>query len=192
LEFLRDLGRTEIGGFGVSSLSQPLLIEDIRLVRQQCDWASVVLDDLAVADFFDEQVDGGRRPEEFARVWVHSHPGDSARPSLTDEETFARVFGSCDWALMLIVARGGESFARVQFRAGPGGGFEVPVEIAYDAPFGASEHAAWQSEYDACVEELAAPDTPGNSLELFGGQRDAFDLFRSDYEEYPIDPGGEC
>ena len=157
LLFLRDLGQTEIGGFGVSSLPDLLFVNDVRLVRQQCDWASVQFDDAAVADYFDAQVDAGRRPAEFGRIWVHTHPGTSALPSLTDEATFARVFGGCDWALMLIVARGGSSHARLQFGAGPGGAWEIPVEVDYNVEFTGSDWTAWQAEYAACVFEADPP-----------------------------------
>jgi proteasome lid subunit RPN8/RPN11 len=102
---MRDAGPTEIGAFGLSAPRQPLLVEDVRLVTQRCDWASVEFEDSAVADYFDEQVDRGCAPEEFGRIWVHTHPGGSAEPSLVDEETFARVFGACDWAVMFIRAR---------------------------------------------------------------------------------------
>src|SRR5436189_4496949 len=84
LLFLRDRGQTEIGGFGIAREGDPLLIEDVALVRQLCTAVTVKFDDLAVADFFDEQIDLGRRPEQFARVWIHTHPGDSPLPSLTD------------------------------------------------------------------------------------------------------------
>jgi len=157
LLFLRDAGPTEIGGFGISAAGEPLLVEDVRLVRQQCDWASVAFDDAAVAEYFDEQVDLGRAPAEFGRVWIHTHPGDSASPSMTDEETFARVFGVCDWSVMLILAAGGASYARLQFSAGPGGSVVVPVETAFEAAFTASNHTAWQAEYNACVTPLATP-----------------------------------
>src|SRR5688500_18673516 len=53
---LRDAGPTEIGGFGVSAENDPLLVEDVALVRQRCDWGTVHFDDGAVADFFDVQV----------------------------------------------------------------------------------------------------------------------------------------
>ena len=36
LLFLRDAGPTEVGGFGISSPGDHLLIEDVRLVRQRC------------------------------------------------------------------------------------------------------------------------------------------------------------
>ena len=60
---------------------------------------SVAFEDEAVADFFDQQVDRGLRPAQFARIWVHTHPGGWPEPSLTDEETFQKVFGRTDWAV---------------------------------------------------------------------------------------------
>ena len=85
LVFLRDLGPTEVGGFGISAADDLLLIEDIRLVRQRCSSVTVQFDDVAVADFFDEMVDLGLPPERFARVWIHTHPGNSASPSWNAE-----------------------------------------------------------------------------------------------------------
>ncbi len=157
LLFLRDAGPTEIGGFGISAPGQPLLVEDIRLVTQRCDWASVNFDDDAVADFFDEQVDRGREPEEFGRIWVHTHPGSSAEPSLTDEETFARVFGACSWAVMFILAKGGDCYARLRFGVGPGGSLEIPVEVDYAAEFIGSDRDAWEAEYTAQVLPILPP-----------------------------------
>jgi hypothetical protein len=151
LLFLRDLGETEVGGFGVSAPSDLLLVADVQLVKQQCSPVTVRFDDAAVADFFDEQVDQGRKPEQFARVWIHTHPGDSPHPSSTDEATFERCFGSSDWAVMFILARGGQTYARLRFSAGPGGQVVLPVEIDFGQPFPASDHATWQQEYDRCV-----------------------------------------
>ncbi len=151
LLYLRDAGPTEIGGFGIASADDLLRLDDVRLLPQRCDWASVELDDVGIATFFDEQVELGRRPEQFARVWVHTHPGDSAQPSATDEETFARVFGRCDWSVMLILACGGATYGRLQFSAGPGGSLPLPVEVDYLAEFAGADQAAWQAEYEACV-----------------------------------------
>ena len=92
----------------------------------------------SVADFFDRQVDARRRPERFARAWVHTHPGASPMPSPTDEETFARVFGRSDWAVMFILAAGGQTYSRLSFHVGPGGSLELPVSVDYSRPFGAA------------------------------------------------------
>jgi proteasome lid subunit RPN8/RPN11 len=151
LLYLRDAGETEIGGFGIAPSDDLLFVEDVELVKQTCTWASVELDDEAVANFFDDQVDAGRRPEEFARPWMHTHPGNSAEPSGTDEATFARVFGRSDWAIMFILARGGQSYAQLRYNIGPGADVKIPVEIEYSRPFGASDSARWQEEYLATV-----------------------------------------
>src|SRR5215213_7790960 len=124
---VRDLGPTEVGGFGISRADDLLLIQDIQLVRQRCTEVTVKFDDTAVADFFDSQVDQGRAPEQFARIWVHTHPGNSAVPSCTDEATFERCFGTTDWAIMFILARGGDVYARLKLGAGPGGELILPV-----------------------------------------------------------------
>src|SRR5262245_18174761 len=66
LLYLRDKGPTEIGAFGIALPDDPLFVTDIRLVLQICSPSYVSFDDVAVADFYDEQVDLGRRPEQFS------------------------------------------------------------------------------------------------------------------------------
>jgi len=151
LLFLRDAGDTEIGGFGITKLDDLLLVEDVCLVQQQCTPISVRFDDEAVADFFDRQVDQGRHPRQFARIWVHTHPCDCAQPSGTDEQTFARCFGRADWAVMFILACGGQTYTRLRFNVGPGGALEIPSEVDFSLPFAAAEQEAWQQEYHANV-----------------------------------------
>ena len=164
LLFLRDAGQTEVGGFAISAPQDCLLIEDVRLVRQNCTRVSVEFADEAVADFFDEQVDLGRRPEQFARMWVHTHPGDSPHPTRVDEETFARAFGRADWAVMFILARGGPTYARLQFGCGPGASLRIPVHLEYAAPFPASDRQLWQQEYAACVQPRALSPRPAANI----------------------------
>ena len=151
LLFLRDYGETEVGGFGITDSDDLLFIEDIQLVKQTCSWAHVAFDDTSVADLFDRQVDAGRRPEQFARIWVHTHPGDCPRPSLTDEETFSRVFGRAEWAVMFILACEGQSSARLRFNVGPRADLQIPVDIDYTRPFDGCDVKAWEAEYLANV-----------------------------------------
>jgi proteasome lid subunit RPN8/RPN11 len=147
LLFLRDYDETEVGGFGITSADDLLLIEDFQLVRQTCTWAHVAFDDESVADFFDEQVDEGRKPEQFARIWLHTHPGDCPNPSGVDEETFDRVFGASDWAVMFILAQEGKSYARLRFNIGPGADLRMNVDIDYSNPFPACTAPQWEEEY---------------------------------------------
>lgn len=136
-------------------------------MRQYTTLVSVRFDDDAVADYFDRQVDLGRRPEQFARIWLHTHPGDSASPSHVDHVTFERVFGRCDWAVMFILARGGATFAQLRFNAGPGGALSLRTGVDYDLPFAGSDHEAWAAEFAACIEpeRIASPmDAPPPDL----------------------------
>jgi hypothetical protein len=185
-QYLCHAGSTEVAAFGLSTAFEPMYLDDLLLVRQRATPVTVALDDTAVADLFDQMADAGVPPARFARVWLHTHPGASPDPSAVDEETFARAFGGCDWAVMAILGRTGRTYARLHFVAGPGGTLEVPVGVDWAAWPAAAEGAAgrigelistWRSDYDALVEraipvnavsagraEVAAgglPDWPG-------------------------------
>ncbi len=151
LVYFRDKSPNEVGGFGITDPEDLLLVQDFVTVRQRVTGVSVKFDDAGVADFFDRQVDAGRKPEQFARIWCHTHPDMSPEPSATDEETFGRVFGGCDWACMLIVAMDRSIYCRLSFNVGPGGQVLIPVEVDYTAPFEASDHEGWDAEYAANV-----------------------------------------
>ncbi len=162
---LRDSGDCEVGAFGIAADPGDLLrITDLVTVKQRATPVRIAFDDEAVADFFDAQVDQGRKPEQFARIWCHSHPGSSPAPSATDEETFARVFGGCQWAVMFIIARGGRTCARLRLNVGPGGEMMIPVTVDYARPFAGSDHEAWTAEHRANVKagdgEVGLPASP--------------------------------
>jgi proteasome lid subunit RPN8/RPN11 len=144
------------------------LINDIRLVEQDCTSVTVAFRDSAIADFFDEQVDAGQRPETFGRCWVHTHPGNCPFPSRTDEETFARVFGRADWAVMFIIARSGDTYARLRFNTGPGGEIELSTTIDYQAEFLASEREAWEQEFLKSVHDTTTVSSHLMDADLFG------------------------
>jgi proteasome lid subunit RPN8/RPN11 len=166
LIYLRDLGWTEVGGFAISAADDLLCVDDVQMVRQDCSPVTVRFDDHSVADFFDRQIDAGLKPEQFSRIWVHTHPGNCPLPSSTDEETFERVFGQMEWAVMFILAKGGQTYARLRFNAGPGGEIKIPVSVDFTGSFAASDQESWKREYDANLidielllrEQLAKPN----------------------------------
>ena len=147
LLYLRDIGPSEVGGFGISNADDLLLVEDIQLVEQACSVVSVEFDDDSVADFFDLQVDAGRQPEQFARIWIHTHPGASPTPSGTDEETFDRCFSGVDWAVMHIIAEEGNTYTRARFNVGPGTDRRLRCRTEFDHEFPATDHEGWFMEY---------------------------------------------
>jgi hypothetical protein len=181
LLYLRDRDDSEVGGFGITDHDDLLLVNDVQLVRQRCTPVSVRFDDAAVADFFDHQVDAGRQPAEFARLWLHTHPASSAEPSGIDEDTFGRCFGSADWSVMFVLARRGQTYARLRFGVGPGGSWEIPVEVDFRCPFPAMNQAAWEQEYVEAVQivgdplgKLTADEFPAWDLGLVDTDTDGF------------------
>jgi len=151
LLYFRDKSDNEVGGFGITEADDLLCVREFITVKQQVTAVSVKFDDEAVADFFENQVDLGRKPEQFARIWLHSHPGSSPEPSIIDEETFERVFGGCQWALLFVVAQNDKTYAKLSFNVGPDGQVLIPVEIDYSQDFGPSDQGLWDAEYAANV-----------------------------------------
>ena len=150
---MRDLTDNEVGGFGIADADDLLLVRDFIIVKQKVSPVTVSFDDGAVADFFEGQVELGRQPQQFARIWIHTHPDMSPAPSGVDEETFKRVFGTCDWAVMAIVSSNDDTYARLRFNTGPGGAIKIPVEVDYSEEFEGSNFPLWDKQFFDNVEE---------------------------------------
>jgi proteasome lid subunit RPN8/RPN11 len=183
LLYFRDIGRTEISGFGITPADDPLYVEDFVTIKQETTVASISLDDDSVSKFFDDMVDLGKRPAQFGRIWIHTHPGNSPSPSYVDEETFARAFGCCDYAIMMIVAMGGSTYARLRFNVGPKADVVIPVQVDYSKKFPGSDPGAWETEYDANIKANS-----GFAIG-FNGPADVWDggVVRYDFDTYYSD-----
>ena len=151
LLFLRDAGHTEVGGFGISDPNDLLLVTDFALVRQTTSPITVEFDDVSVADHFDRYIDKGYTPEQVGRIWIHTHPGQSARPSGVDEDTFARCFGDTDWSVMFILACGGATYGRLRHNVGPGSDVRLKCSVDFVHEFPESDHQSWFDEYEQNV-----------------------------------------
>lgn len=158
-QYLCHVGATEVGGFGLSAQNHPLYLEDILVVGQQATASTVSFDDASVADLFDRMADQNIPPHRFSRIWLHSHPGASAAPSMVDEATFQRVFNRCDWSVMAILSRTSATYARIQFSAGPGGSYEIPIVVDWQKWPGTELLDAlmgqWRQEYLQHVKPMA-------------------------------------
>jgi len=99
---------------------------------------------------------------------------------MTDEQTFARVFGSCDWSVMCIAAQDGGTYARLRFNAGPGGEVKIPVCVDYSYEFDAADFEVWKQQYKANVTEdevfklidksKQTSDKPQQEIGVFGSE----------------------
>lgn len=118
-----------------------------------------MLDD-ALADYYEEMAAEGLEIRQFGRVWIHTHPQISADPSLVDERTFSERFGDMDWAVMAIISKTGDHYARLKINDS-----DIPTEqtitwkVDWDAlnaklraPFANTDFGAWADELDYKVE----------------------------------------
>ena len=154
LQWFRDRGATEIGGFGISLKEEPLYVIDFLTVAQQCTSTHVEFDDDAVAKLLDEMDQKGYSPDEVLRIWLHTHPANSASPSGTDMDTFRDVFGGSDWSIMVILAKGGECKAKLRYTAGPGAEMDLKPQVDLHPPFAGvagEDYEKWEEEYVANV-----------------------------------------
>ena len=69
-----------------------------------------------------------------------------------DVETFARVFGNCDWSVMFILARNGATYAELK-HSDRSKAEKLSVGIDFKPQFAASNHSAWEEEYRQSVHE---------------------------------------
>ena len=88
-------------------------------VRQEVTPVTVRFADDAVADFFDNCVDRGLHVEQFSRIWIHTHPGESVTPSGTDEENFQPFFRQVRLVAHVHPGSNGQIYARLAFSLDP-------------------------------------------------------------------------
>lgn len=130
----RDNGnKVEVSGFGISHADNPLVIMDFVLAFQKSTPVFTEMDDTKLADFIEDMIDVGYRPDQISRVWIHTHPGQSAVPSGHDEKTFDKTFDDFDWAIMCVVAQGAQT-ARLKVKRPFYWMKEVPIEVDWSIP----------------------------------------------------------
>jgi proteasome lid subunit RPN8/RPN11 len=153
--YMRESVNVEVSGFGISSKEDPLFVQDFVLIKQVSSMASTDMDDESVANHMENMAELGYQPAECMRIWIHTHPANSATPSSTDEATFVKAFGNCNWSVMFIMAEGGVNTAHMMFNAGVKSVFKIPTCIDYNAEI----IKEWDEEIAMNVEEYVYPTT---------------------------------
>lgn len=167
MAFLRDVGETEVTGFAETSPDDPMYCVDFHLVKQTASVADAEMDDDGIAEFFDKMIVDGKSPLNFTRIWMHTHPGNSATPSNVDEETFKDAcFSDTDWAVMFILAKDGSYTCRLKHNNGPVLEKEIPVHVDWQAVFNGSDHTAWTNEHSDNVTEQTVYYNPIKTKEI--------------------------
>ena len=162
LQWLCHRTENEVSTMGVLAPERnPFEIGDVILVKQE---VSPVHVDLDMTWWADKQVelyeDHGIQPWQTS-VWIHTHPSGVRGPSSIDLETMEGSFGAWSFAIMLVLTRDGQFYARLdfdhEFSGGCLGRFQVPckVDVAWSEAGGLSVSsetvADWENEFQELV-----------------------------------------
>jgi len=108
LVWFRDQKKTEVGAMAISKPEDPLFVTDFEFLPQECTSVKTDFDTDAQNEWMETKLIDGHNPDNFARIWAHTHPGASATPSGTDWDTFQEAMGEAAWGVMLILGTSNE------------------------------------------------------------------------------------
>jgi len=175
--WFRDNKDVEIGGFGISSKEDPLLVVDFILAPQTCGVCSTRFDPDGLSDMHFKMSELGYDPSEWYRIWIHTHPEMPAEPSCTDEWNLADVYGDHNWAVMAIVSKTGDHYARLVHNEGPPSAVRIDFGIETvdcSPPVTAVDVKSLIEEYDENVKVMESwinepPEYIGEQKGYVGG-----------------------
>jgi len=153
LLWMRDRGDTEVAGYCVTGTEDPLLVTDFVLIKQECTSVTFDLDPEDGVEHTERMMDQGLSPWACNNILAHTHPGNCPNPSSVDEKNFVSAFSHPDWAIMFIIANGGETYCRLKINIGPGVTKQLGVEIDWGTPFAGTNIKSWEAEYIEKVSE---------------------------------------
>lgn len=158
LRFLQGLKPVEISGYGETVDGQPLHLVDFHLVEQESTVATTDMTAAGIRDYFNEMAQMNKAPHNFGRIWIHTHPMPSPRPSGQDRKTFEELFRTSSWGIMAIVGSTGETYAEMSLlKEGFGRvSFEIPWTVVFDRPsreVTEQDLDNWADDHDVFVEE---------------------------------------
>lgn len=148
---------TEIGFWGITDPDNPLLIVGLHMPKQACTVASCSFDETGIGESVEELSKLGLHVSQYGRVWIHTHPGNSPNPSGKDEQTFSEDFKGKPFAVMMILAKGGQWYARAKWDGSnvPLLSREIDVSVCWDCEFEGSDWLEWTNELSEKVTEPA-------------------------------------
>jgi proteasome lid subunit RPN8/RPN11 len=155
LLYLRDKGDTEIGGWGVTADDDEFFVEDFFTVKQKCTSVTVEFDDADNNRFATDMLIKKNKPHKNTqKIWIHTHPGNSPKPSSVDEETLKKMVENLsvdDYIVMFIIAKDSSTYCRLSLKT-KFGIMTKELKCSYCCV----ENKDWEKEYDDHVEKKPA------------------------------------
>ena len=166
LQFICDHYDHEVGAMGIAATADPFLVTDLFVPKQECSDTFVAMDANDLADsmfmvYCDPDGPHKLKPHQVGRIFIHTHPQGCNSPSLHDESIFAESFGSMPWAMMVILPKGGQLYARIRINIGNDINLQlrIPDQLVLSGDFPAANKAEWQKEVDSKIIVKVFPTT---------------------------------
>lgn len=142
----------EVSGFCISRKEDPFRVVDFKMVPQRNGGAESAMDDKGLSDYAEEMVVAGYEPVEYQRIWLHSHPFSTTKPSPsgTDWDTLKNIMGG-HWGIMVIVPKSGPNWTikiRCNIEIVPGMIYTYTEDMELVEERRKIESAGWDEEYD--------------------------------------------
>ena len=151
LNWLCQRANTEVAGFGITPIDDPLYVEDFLMVQQEAQPAYVEFDIDGLSEFQMAMAELGYKFHQFGRIWIHTHPSIGANPSGTDWNTFGDVMRDANYGLMYIMSKDGKQTCHLRIGCGQVGvSLDRSIDVGIDwlRPFTTlGEQADWEREY---------------------------------------------
>lgn len=140
----------EVGGF---CLTDGDLVTDFIVVEQESSGATFDFTKEGIEDYLDEMTNLGYTPKECFRIYLHSHPGNSAEPSGPDWENFYKLMGSYPWFCMLIIAKDQSKYGYIKLTQGIGVECEIDWDVDWTIPCEAVDFEQLELEFTTKVKK---------------------------------------
>jgi len=151
LLFFRDAVSTEIGCWGITAEDDDFYIEDVVMTPQHVTAVTVEFTDDGLAKFQSDMIAKNIPPYRCQKIWLHTHPGTSASPSSTDEDTIKSMIeriSDDDHVVMFIIAKGGQTYCRLCTKTKKYGIMSSNLKVMYELK---PERSDWKKEMDANI-----------------------------------------
>lgn len=174
-QFLCHYGPTEASAFGITNPDDGLLVESLWVPKQECTPVFTSIDDESWHDLFDWAYENNVPNSSIGGVWLHTHPNMSAHPSGVDERTFEEKFHTRPLAVMGIISRTNDVYARVKYNVNGHNSFPLSLEVLWknfpaDLQSISEDIKLWEEDYKQKVTEKKMPvvtTTGGQNISHF-------------------------
>lgn len=151
LQYFCHADSCEVSGFLKTHPQAPFYVQDLVLTKGEYSVAGVKMDPVAVNEYMTNELIEGRP----VRMWWHTHPGNSASPSMVDEDQLSTEFSNCNYFVMFIHAKGGENYCRLRLGIeGTKMYFDQNIPVRVETRLRQTDKIdveAWQKEYSDAV-----------------------------------------